>query len=421
MKKTVLIISYYFPPMGLSGVIRTSKMAKALSKNGWRVVVLTATPKEYQTYDESLLQELIDAGVHMYSTPSKNPPKQGEVITSPGWLERNILKPLRGQVYFPDPAIRWKRMAIAAADGIINEYDISVLLSVSPPLSNFVITDLIAERHQIPFLLDYQDGWTKGITVDQQQKDRSSAHLKLEHHVLNRAARIIVPSRNAKEQMIKDYRFLKHDDVLIIPPGYDRDDIQGLDVRKESGSKLIIMHTGRADYSGQLPAFLQGFAELLKSSPEIKRDVLISFPGLVDSVLLAHIDKLGIRDSIHLPGYVHHKELFDAMSRAQVLLAETKSHFLIPRKVYEYIAMQKTLAFIAPEQSALTTLGKESGAGLCLHDTSSTAVGTFIRGIHSTWRNSKLPKVNAGFAERYAMDNYIEDLSIALTKAIRLT
>ena len=284
-----------------------------------------------------------------------------------------------------------------------------------------MITDLIAERHQIPFLLDYQDGWTKGITVDQQQKDRSSAHLKLEHHVLNRAARIIVPSRNAKEQMIKDYRFLKHDDVLIIPPGYDRDDIQGLDVRKESGSKLIIMHTGRADYSGQLPAFLQGFAELLKSSPEIKRDVLISFPGLVDSVLLAHIDKLDIRDSIHLPGYVHHKELFDAMSRAQVLLAETKSQFLIPRKVYEYIAMQKTLAFIAPEQSALTTLAKESGAGLCLHDTSSTAVGTFIRGIHSTWRNSKLPKVNAGFAERYAMDNYIEDLSIALTKAIRLT
>jgi glycosyltransferase involved in cell wall biosynthesis len=407
--------------MGLSGVIRTSKMAKALSKHGWRVVVLTATPKEYQTYDESLLQELIDTGVHIYSTPSKNPPKQGEVITSPGWLERNILKPLRGQVYFPDPAIRWKRMAIAAADGIINEYDVSVLLSVSPPLSNFVITDLIAERHQIPFLLDYQDGWTKGITVDQNVKHRSSAHLKLEHHVLNRAARIIVPSRSAKEQMIKDYRFLDHDDVLIIPPGYDKEDVQGLDLHRESHSKLIIMHTGKADMLGQLPALFQGFAELLKTAPEIKRDVLISLPGLVDSELLAHIDKLGIRDSIHLPGYVHHKELFDAMSRAQVLLAETKSHYLIPRKVYEYIAMHKTLALIAPEQSALTSLGKESGAALCLHDISPTSIGTYLRNMHTAWRTSKLPKMNIGFADKYAMDSYIEDLSIALTKAIRLT
>ena len=407
--------------MGLSGVIRTSKIAKALSKNGWRVVVLTATPKEYQTYDESLLQELIDAGVHIYSTPSKNPPKQGEVITSPSFLERTILKPLRNQVYFPDPAIRWKRMAIAAADGIINEYDVSVILTVSPPLSNFVITDLIAERHQIPFLLDYQDGWTKGITVDQQQKHRSSAHLKIEHHLLNRAARIIVPSRNAKEQMIKNYRFLEHEDVMIIPPGYDMDDVRGLDLNKQSGSKLIIMHTGKADMLGQLPAFFQGFAELLKTAPEVKRDILISLPGLVDSDLLALIDKLGIRDSIHLPGYMHHKELFDAMSRAHILLAETKSQFLIPRKVYEYIAMQKTLAFIAPEQSALTSLGKESGGAICLNETSPSSIGTYIRGLHSAWRASKLPQVNSGFAERYAMDHFIDDLSIALTKAIRLT
>ena len=57
--------------MGLSGVIRTSKMAKALSKNGWRVVVLTATPKEYQTYDESLFEQdlakCLDKATNTYS------------------------------------------------------------------------------------------------------------------------------------------------------------------------------------------------------------------------------------------------------------------------------------------------------------------------------------------------------------------
>jgi hypothetical protein len=407
--------------MGLSGVIRTAKIAKALALNGWRVVVLTATPKEYQTYDESLLQELIEAGVHIYSTPSKNPPKQGEVNSSPSWFEKTILTPLRKQVYFPDPAIRWKRMAIAAADGIINEYEVGVILTVSPPLSNFVITDLIAERHQIPFLLDYHDGWTRGISVDQSHKHRSSAHLKLEHHVLNRAARIIVPSRIAKEQMIKDYRFLEHEDVMIIPPGYDKDDIYGIDLHRASSSKLIIMHTGKADMSGHLPSLFQGMAELFKTAPEIKRDLLISLPGIVDEQLLALIDKLGIRETIHMPGYVHHRALFEAMSRAQVLLAETKSKYLIPRKVYEYIAMQKTLALIAPEDSALTSLGKESEAALCLHDTSPSAIATYLRAMHSAWRSSKLPMINSGFAQKYAMDMYVEDISIALTKAIRLT
>lgn len=407
--------------MGLSGVIRTSKMAKALANHGWRVVVLTATPKEYQTYDESLLQELIDAGVHIYSTPSKNPPKQGEVITAPNWFERNIFKPLRGQVYFPDPAIRWKRMAIAAADGIINDYDVSVLLSVSPPLSNFVITDIIAERHQIPFLLDYQDGWTKGISIDQPQKHRSSAHLKLENHLLNRAARIIVPSRIAKEQMIREYRFLDHDDVLIIPAGFDNDDLRGIANRSSSSDKLIIMHTGKADMSGYLPALFQAYAELQKSAPELQKDILFSLPGLVDSQLLSYIDKLGIRASVHAPGYITHGELFDAMRNATVLLADTKSMYAIPRKVYEYIAMKKPLAIIAPDKSALSVLAKESGAGICVHDISMSSLSAYIRSMHAQWKSSKLPIPHHGFAEHYAMDMFIEELSIGLTKAIRLT
>ena len=405
--------------MGLSGVIRTSKMAKALSNIGWKVVVLSATPKAYLTYDETLLQELIDAGVHIYSTPSKTPPKQH--TKSPGWFERTILKPLRGQVYFPDSAIRWKRMAIAAADGIMNDYDIGVILSVSPPLSNFVITDMIAERHQIPFILDYQDGWTKGISVDQPQKLRSSAHMKLEHHLLNRAARIIVPSRIAKEQMIKDYRFLDHDDVLIIPAGYDREDLIGVDIHQNAQSKLVIMHTGKADMSGHLPALFQGFADLLRMSPDIQKDVLFSLPGIVDEQLISLIDKLGIRDHVHLPGYISHRDLFDAMSKATILIAETKSKYQIPRKIYEYIAMQKPIAVLTSEQSSLAQLTKDSGSGLFLHDFTSTSVAAFIRTIHGAWKSGKLPKQTPGFADTYAIDMFIEDLSIALTKAIRLT
>ncbi|MGA1250372.1 MAG: glycosyltransferase [Candidatus Kapaibacteriota bacterium] len=419
MKKTVLIISYSFPPMGLSGVVRTSKMAKALAKNGWNVVVLSATPKVYLTYDETLLQELIDAGVHIYSTPSKTPPKQD--ASSPGWFERTIMKPLMGQVYFPDSAIRWKRMAIAAADGIMNDYDVSVILSVSPPLSNFVITDLIAERHQIPFLLDYQDGWTKGITVDQPQKQRSSAHMKLEHHLLNRAARIIVPSRIAKEQMIKDYRFLEHEDVMIIPAGYDRDDLIGIQPTHPPSSKMIIMHTGKADMSGYLPALFQGFAEVVKTNPEIQREVMISLPGIVDDALSTLIDKLGIRESVHQPGYIAHRDLFEAMSKSDVLLAETTSTYQIPRKIYEYIAMKKPMAIIAPEQSALTALAKDSAAAFPLHEISSAAIATYISTLHSTWKLGKLPKQKPGFAETFAMDNFVEDISIALTKAIRIS
>ena len=55
----VLVIAYYFPPMGLSGVQRTLKFVKYLPETGWRPIVLTTTERTpYYAYDESLLGEL---------------------------------------------------------------------------------------------------------------------------------------------------------------------------------------------------------------------------------------------------------------------------------------------------------------------------------------------------------------------------
>jgi glycosyltransferase involved in cell wall biosynthesis len=243
----------------------------------------------------------------------------------------------------------------------------------------------------------------------------------LEHHLLNRAARIIVPSRIAKEQMIKDYRFLEHEDVMIIPAGFDRDDMASVNLSIVPSSTMTIMHTGKADMTGHLPAFLQGFASVLKTSPEIQRDVMISFPGIVDDSLTALIDKLGIRENVHQPGYIAHRDLFQTMSKADILLTETKSMYQIPRKIYEYIAMRKPLAIIAPEYSALAGLAKESGASLLLHDAQASSIETYIRSLHSAWKIGKLPIQVAGFSETFAMDNYVDDLSIALTKAIRIS
>jgi hypothetical protein len=41
--------------------------------------------------------------------------------------------------------------------------------------------------------------------------------------------------------------------------------------------------------------------------------------------------------------------------------------------------------------------------------------------MHASWKSGKLPKQKPGFADDYAMDNFVEDISIALTKAIRIS
>ena len=59
--RKVLLIAYYFPPMGLSGVQRTVKFAKFLPQYGWKPTVLTVEPTGYYAFDDTLLKEAEEA------------------------------------------------------------------------------------------------------------------------------------------------------------------------------------------------------------------------------------------------------------------------------------------------------------------------------------------------------------------------
>ena len=56
--KRILILSYYFPPMGGGGVQRMLKFAQYLPEFGWEPHILTVKPTCFYTYDQSLLENL---------------------------------------------------------------------------------------------------------------------------------------------------------------------------------------------------------------------------------------------------------------------------------------------------------------------------------------------------------------------------
>ena len=56
--RRVLIISYYWPPTGGSGVQRWLKFAKYLPSQGWQPVIYTPSNPEQLAVDESLVAEI---------------------------------------------------------------------------------------------------------------------------------------------------------------------------------------------------------------------------------------------------------------------------------------------------------------------------------------------------------------------------
>ena len=56
--KRVLVITYYWPPSGGSGVQRWVKFAKYLPQEGWQPVIYTPENPEYTAIDHTLEAEI---------------------------------------------------------------------------------------------------------------------------------------------------------------------------------------------------------------------------------------------------------------------------------------------------------------------------------------------------------------------------
>jgi hypothetical protein len=120
--RKVLVIAYYFPPMGLSGVQRTAKFMKYLPKYGWKPTVLTVSPTGYYAVDTTLLEEVEQAGTEIVRASSLDPNrlfKSQGVVKMPSERVRKILQFAGDTVFVPDTKIGWKSKALKAATDLL--------------------------------------------------------------------------------------------------------------------------------------------------------------------------------------------------------------------------------------------------------------------------------------------------------------
>ena len=68
-RRRVLVLAYFFPPLGGAGVQRTLKFVKYLAPLGWRATVVSTRSRLYPARDPSLLAEVPDS-VRVVRTPA---------------------------------------------------------------------------------------------------------------------------------------------------------------------------------------------------------------------------------------------------------------------------------------------------------------------------------------------------------------
>ncbi|MCX7908655.1 MAG: glycosyltransferase family 4 protein [Ignavibacteria bacterium] len=414
--RRVLLISYYFPPMGLSGVQRTSKFVKYLPEFNWEPIVLTSSPKSYYAFDEELQRELDETKAKVFRTGISTSRKLKK-------FPRNILIQNIGRIILsfflqPDTKVLWKRKAIELGREILSNHKVDVIFATAPPFTDFLIAQELSKEFNIPFVVDYRDVWVDNPFHFFPTFAHKMYVRKLEENVLKEASRIIVTFRGTKDVLLTKYPFLKSDEVIIIPHGYDKKDFEMVEDIRPDPNKFVVTHSGLFQDNRNPKFFLKAFAKFV----EVRNDGIPKeawFVGLMRKSHIKLIKKFNLETKVKLFGYQPHSEVVRLLKMSNLLWLMFEDNVRSPGKLYEYFGAKKPVLICAPD-GYMKSLALESDSAIGVEPRDVEGIYRALNTFYDLWRNETLPEPSDSFLEKFDRKILTEQLSLQLALACRI-
>ncbi|MBM4171371.1 MAG: glycosyltransferase family 4 protein [Ignavibacteria bacterium] len=413
----VLILAYYYPPMGLSGVQRILKFTKYMPKFNWQPTVITTGDVAYFAHDFSLLKEAEKAGVNIIRTEAFDlnsiiGRKYG-TLNMPKEAVRKIYSNFSKTFFIPDNKKSWAKKAYKKAQELLKKEHFNILFVTIPPYSSFVYAAKLKNEFNIPLFVDYRDLWYGNHFAFYPTYYHKYKHRKLEYKSLKASNKVIVINRKIKEKLLTTYPFLTYDDISIIPHGYDPEDFQKLEI-ESSASKIKLTYSGIFYESITPEFFLKAFKQLLIERPDIAAKYELEFIGHLRSENTKLITELNLNEYIRNLGYIEHKDVVIKIASSTILwmmIGESKnSDTISTSKLFEYFGTGKPILASVPDGTAKTSL-QEYGAAFITEPYNIEQIKSRLIEIHDLFIQNKLPKPNGEFVNKHNREYLTDQLT----------
>lgn len=377
-KTKVLIITYYWPPSGGSGVQRWVKFAKYLPEFNIEPFVLTVENGTYPLVDDSLKDE-VSSTLKVFRSKSIEPyslfggltGKTDKEVSTPstafsndGSLLKKIGIWIRANFFIPDARIGWVPFAFKKAETIISEYGIEQVISTGPPNSTHLIGLKLKTKYpDLNWIMDMRDPWSQ-IFYNQHlpRTDRASKKdISLEKKCLTKADEVIVvsDSMNKVQQSVFDRHY------HTITNGFDHEDFELTnDNDNRNPDALTIKYVGSMTEAAIPHSFFKALSSL---DDDLRKKIKVSFFGSFNEKVKEIINRYKLQDLISYHGYIPHKASKKEMQTADLLLLvipDTEDNeLIITGKIFDYIGAQKPILCIGPEYGDASNLITENDLG----------------------------------------------------------
>lgn len=353
----ILFIANQFPPIGGSGVQRSLKFVKYLSKLGNEILVVSKDASK-DLKDESLLADV---------------PDNVKVIRLNAYDINNsgIIKKVYAKFFaLPDAEVFWYKFNKKAIEKIALDFNPDVIYTTSYPYSAHLFGLYLKEKYpKMKWIVDYRDEWTNNPF----HLDSFSSRLKMklskktELKINSKCDYFITNTRFMLENFINDLPELKNKSTFI-PNGYDEEDFLGI-YPKEENDKFTIIHTGALYGRRNLNEFLEALKELIDEGRIDKNDICINIAGNVKASQIEEYKKnYNLENETNYLSYLAHEESIRKLLESDVLLLligkGKGSENFYTGKVFEYLRAYKNILAIVPRNGAAGELIEETKTGV---------------------------------------------------------
>lgn len=432
---SVLIIAYYFPPMGGSGVQRPVKLAKYLPDFGWDPVILAPEPGAYYHFDAHLAEEISFRNIPVTRVKAKtmfhmaaSVAGGGQVKVQPDEWKTRLLSLLTSWFFLPDNKTGWIAPALEQARKLILQHNIKAVIATAPPYSNLLLAARIREEFQIPVIMDFRDEWLHSHWISYPTRWHFRRMQQIEARTLAAADAVTVVNASYAKTIGGRAAAEGAKAIEVIPNGYDPEDFeratepdQGTGLG-EDGVRFTLLHSGRF-YSGIQPdALLRSISRFLSQNPEKRPQFRLQFQGGLTEAHHKAIQKYELSDVTEDLGYLPHDKAVANLLRADALYLTlgqiSKIEAVTPGKIFEYIGSGKPVLAFLPEGIS-KELMEAYGAAFLANLADEQQQYDALRRLVAAWENKRLPQSEQGYRNQFNRRTIAGQFAALLDKLLR--
>lgn len=448
--KKALVIAYFFPPLGGSGVQRTLKFVKYLPESGILPVVSTVTRGHNFAYDESLLDE-VPPEVKIYRSSSletlmlrkvvekitllrgvkkepilrpegivKQPTEPIEKLEEPQTkidiiatvantpilmpsesprrsLKQRVFDFIDNYLFIPDSKVRWLPFGFLKSLQVARHEQVDYIFSSSYPYSVHLIALLVHKFYRKPWIADFRDPWVGNKAMQKELPFRIKLDAWMERKVVENARYILNVTPALTEMYQNRYPEYAYK-MITITNGFDPADFQ--DITEIPQEKFTLIHTGIIADNYDMETFTEGVEHFLARHPEARSNFQSLFIGYVPPQYEEQM-KSRLQGTVVFKSYMRHKDVLNYLAGAQLqfMTFDRSVDIAYSGKLFDYIGIGKPILGLLPEGIAAKLIReRELGRVVSLEDPEGLAQA--ISTYYEAWLAQDAKVFETGSRER---------------------